>query len=50
VLVRALANGREILVMTRRELERLETTDELVDLLKRKRAQLVVSATIYEMP
>ncbi len=50
VLLRALANGREILVLTRRELERLRTTDELVDLLKRKRAQLIVSATIYEMP
>jgi hypothetical protein len=49
VLVRALANGREILVLTRRELEKIQTTDELVDLLKRKRAQLTVSATIYEM-
>jgi hypothetical protein len=50
VLVRALANGREILVVTRRELEQLHSTEELVTLLKRKRAQLTVSATVYELP
>lgn len=50
VLMRALGNGREILVLTRREIEQLRTTSELVLLLKRKRAQLAVSATIYEMP
>lgn len=49
VLVRALANGREILVLTRREIERVRSTDELIELLKRKRAQLTVSATIYEL-
>jgi hypothetical protein len=48
--VRALANGREILVVTRRELEQLHSTEELVTLLKRKRAQLTVSATVYELP
>jgi hypothetical protein len=50
VLVRALANGHEILVLTRRELEQLQSTDQLVTLLKQKRAQLTVSATIYELP
>jgi hypothetical protein len=50
VLGRALSQGREILVVTRREIERLRSTDELVDLLKRKRAQLAVSGTIYELP
>ena len=50
VLVRALANGHEILVLTRRELEQLHSTDQLVTLLKQKRAQLTVSATIYELP
>jgi hypothetical protein len=48
VLGRALSQEREILVITRRELEGLTTTEELVDLLKRKRAQLIVSGTIYE--
>jgi hypothetical protein len=49
VLARALAQGREIVVVTRREIERLSDTDELVLLLKRKRAQLAVSGTIFEL-
>jgi hypothetical protein len=48
VLSRALANGREIIVLTRREIEGLADTDDLVLLLKRKRAQLAVSGTIFE--
>jgi hypothetical protein len=48
VLNRALSQGREIIVLTRREIERLCDTDELVLLLKRKRAQLAVSGTIFE--
>lgn len=47
VLARALAQGREILVITRLEIEQLTDTDELVLLLKRKRAQLAVSGTIF---
>jgi hypothetical protein len=47
VLGRALAQGREIIVLTRREIEGLADTDHLVRLLKRKRAQLAVSATIW---
>jgi len=49
VLARALAQGREILVITRREIEQLTDTDELVRLLKRKRAQLAVSGTIFQL-
>jgi hypothetical protein len=48
VLARALAERFEIVVITRREIENLGDTDELVRLLKRKRAQLVVSGTIYQ--
>jgi hypothetical protein len=48
VLSRALQNGREIIVLTRREIEELADTDDLVLLLKRKRAQLAVSGTIFE--
>ena len=48
VLARALAQGREIIVLTRREIEALADTDHLVRLLKRKRAQLAVSGTIFE--
>jgi hypothetical protein len=48
VLARALAHGREIIVLTRREIEALCDTDDLVLLLKRKRAQLAVSGTIFE--
>lgn len=48
VLARALAQGREIIVMTRQEIENLADTDDLVLLLKRKRAQLAVSGTIFE--
>jgi hypothetical protein len=47
VLARALSQGREILVLTRHEIEQLTDTDELVLLLKRKRAQLAVSGTIF---
>jgi hypothetical protein len=47
VLARALSQGREILVLTRHEIEQLADTDELVQLLKRKRAQLAVSGTIF---
>jgi hypothetical protein len=50
VLARALSHGREILVITRIELEQLENTEELVRLLKHKRAQLAVSGTIYLDP
>jgi hypothetical protein len=49
VLARALSQGREILVITRHEIEQLSDTDELVRLLKRKRAQLAVSGTIFEL-
>lgn len=49
VLARALTQGREILVITRREIEKLTNTDELVLLLKRKRAQLAVSGTIFHL-
>jgi Restriction endonuclease len=48
VLGRALQHGREIIVLTRREIESLGDTDDLVLLLKRKRAQLAVSGTILE--
>jgi hypothetical protein len=44
-LSRALAEEREILVLTRQEIEELEDTDQLVILLKRKRALLAVSGT-----
>jgi len=42
VLARALSEGREILILTRSEIEKLAYTDELVQLLERKRAQLAV--------
>ncbi|HKB51170.1 MAG TPA: restriction endonuclease [Solirubrobacterales bacterium] len=44
-LSRALEEGREILVLTRAEIEALEDTEQLVVLLKRKRALLAVSGT-----
>jgi hypothetical protein len=47
-LASALAEGREILVVTRREIEALGDTEELVRLLKQKRLQLTVSGTIFE--
>lgn len=50
VLARALGQQREILVMTRSEIEDLYDTDDLVRLLKHKRAQLAVSGTIYLDP
>jgi hypothetical protein len=43
-----LREGREIIVITRPEIEDLGDTDELVLLLKRKRAQLAVSGTIFQ--
>lgn len=49
VLARALSEGREMLVLTRSEIEKLADTEELVRLLKRKRAQLVVSGTIFQL-
>jgi hypothetical protein len=48
VLSAALREGREIMVITRREIEGLGDTDDLVRLLKLKRAQLAVSGTIFE--
>jgi hypothetical protein len=48
VLARALSQGREILVISRSELEQLNDTDDLVRLLKQKRTQLAVSGTIYQ--
>lgn len=44
----ALREHREIIVITRREIEDLSDTDELVLLHKKKRAQLAVSGTIFE--
>ena len=44
VLNGALREGREIIVLTRREIEDLGDTDELVLLLKKKRAQLASRA------
>ncbi len=49
VIARALAEGCELVVITRQEIEKLADTDELVQLMKRKRAQLLVSQTIYEL-
>jgi hypothetical protein len=48
VLNGALREGREIIVLTRREIEDLGDTEELVLLLKKKRAQLAVSGTIFQ--
>ncbi|MFF0062725.1 restriction endonuclease [Streptomyces sp. NPDC005279] len=47
ILFRALGQKREILVVTRSEIEQLCDTDDLVRLLKRKKLQLAVSGTIY---
>ncbi|MDQ0148036.1 restriction endonuclease [Pseudarthrobacter niigatensis] len=47
VIARALSEGRELIVLTRAEIENLREIDQLVKLLKRKRAQLAVSGTIY---
>jgi hypothetical protein len=44
----ALGEGTEILVLTRSEIETLGDTDELIVLLKRKRALLAVSGTSIE--
>jgi hypothetical protein len=49
VLTHALEHGREILVMTREEITKLADTNGLVLLLKRKRAQLAVSGTIFAL-
>jgi hypothetical protein len=48
LLARALSQEREILVITRQEIENLTETSQLINVLKRKRAQLAVSGTIYE--
>ena len=48
VLSQALLQGREIIVITRLEIEQLTDTAELILLLKQKRAQLAVSGTIYQ--
>jgi hypothetical protein len=50
VLSAALTDGLEIVVVTRREIETFADTDEIVRALKQKRAQLVVSGTIFELP
>jgi hypothetical protein len=47
ILAQALFEGREILVITRAELEALQDTLQLVELIKRKSLQLAVSGTIY---
>jgi len=49
VLTRALSQGREIIVVTRAEIEQLTEISQLILLLKRKRAQLAVSGTIYQI-
>jgi hypothetical protein len=49
VLAQALGQKRELIVVTRREVEALTDTDQLVLLLKQKRAQLVVSGSIFEV-
>ena len=46
VIARALTQGREIMVITRTEIEALHDTEDLVLLLKRKRAELAVSGTL----
>ena len=43
-----LAEGREILIVTRGEIEGLGGSEELVKLLKEKRLQLAVSGTVFE--
>ena len=48
ILTRTLTQNREIIILTQREIEGLGDTDDLVRLLKRKRAQLAVSGTIFE--
>src|SRR6266568_7833067 len=49
VLSQALQQRREIIVVTRHEIEQLTDTGQLVRLLKQKRAQLAVSGTIYRV-
>lgn len=46
ILARALSHGHEIIVITRSEIEQLCEASELVRLLKKKRAQLIVSGTL----
>jgi hypothetical protein len=48
-LSKALQKGREIIVLTRGEIEQLTETSQLVRLLKQKRLQLAVSGTIFRM-
>ena len=43
----ALAVGIRVLVVTRADIDGLPNTDELVDLLKKKLCQLVVSGTNF---
>jgi hypothetical protein len=50
VLAEALRESREILVITRSEIESLQFVEELVELIKRKSLQLAVSGTIYTSP
>lgn len=47
VLAQALQQGHKILVITRREIEQLTDTGQLVRLLKQKRVQLAVSRTKF---
>jgi hypothetical protein len=47
-LASCLTEGREILVVTRKEIEALGDSDQLVKLLKQKRLQLAVSGAIFE--
>jgi hypothetical protein len=49
VIARALSHSKEIIVLTRHEIERLTDTVQLVRLLKLKRAQLAVSGTIFQL-
>jgi Restriction endonuclease len=49
VLARALSQGKEIIVLTRYEIEQFTDTLQLVRLLKQKRAQLAVSGTIFQL-
>jgi hypothetical protein len=46
IVAAALREGRAIVVLTRQQIEALDTTDDLVELLKRKRLALVVSGRL----
>lgn len=43
----ALSEGRRLVVVTRAEIERLRTTNELVSLIQEKLCELVVSGTLF---